>query len=236
VLALAHIVLHIGFCGPMLRLPPDATVAVHVRVSNVLAKAELDETFAIERDDDPEGLVEFDSAFGVYRLDLSAPKYGCSASDFLVFIPGRARSVTERLSRTPPAARMPVLLSGTAPQSFLYVNPTFVLFDESAVACGKPVPAPLPAAVRVENDQDSYYVWLYGDSRPRAPNSEQLALRLMTPTHEYHYVRIPVPFPVPRTGWPDSIQLNVTQDMVDGLATELTGTLLCPKLWETSAG
>jgi hypothetical protein len=37
-------------------------------------------------------------------------------------------------------------------------------------------------------------------------------------------------------GWPSSIQFNVTEDMVDGLAGEATDTLLCPKLWETSAG
>ena len=39
-------------------------------------------------------------------------------------------------------------------------------------------------------------------------------MRLKTPTHQYHYVRLPVPFPVRWEGWPSSIQFNVTEDMV----------------------
>ncbi len=69
-----------------------------------------------------------------------------------------------------------------------------------------------------------------------APNSQQLALRLRTPTHQYHYVRLPVPFPVPWGGWPTSITIDVTEDMVDSLASDPVDTLLCPKMWRTSAG
>jgi len=128
-----------------------------------------------------------------------------------------------------------VLLSGTAPQSFLYVQPTFVLFDKSQAVCNKPVPPALASQLDVENDQDAYYASLYGD--PSAtPGSQQLALRLRTPTHLYHYVRIPMPFPVPWTGWPQVITLDVSEDMVDALAGDPTDTLLCPKFWKTSAG
>jgi hypothetical protein len=86
----------------------------------------------------------------------------------------------------------------------------------------------------VENDQDSYYASLYSDASGSSP--QQLTLRLRTPTHQYHYVRIPMAFPVPWSGWPESILLNVTEDMVDGLAGDQTDTLLCPKFWKTSAG
>ena len=134
-----------------------------------------------------------------------------------------------------PAPPTPALLSGEAPQSFLYVQPTFVLFDKSQVTCNKPLPAPLPTQINVENDQDGYYTWLYADATAAA-GSQQLTLRLRTPTHQYHYVRLPIPFPIPWTGWPQSIQFNVMEDMVDSLAGEAVNTLLCPKLWRTSAG
>ena len=105
------------------------------------------------------------------------------------------------------------------------MQPTFVLFDKAAVSCKKPIAQPLSEDIRIENDQDAYYVWLYPNPQS-APSSQQLAMRLKTPTHQYHYVRLPVPFPVPWTGWPSSIQFNVTEDMVDGLAGEATDTLL----------
>jgi hypothetical protein len=211
-------------------------VAVRVRLTNRLGTLQLDRVFRVERGDENEAVVEFDSAFGIYSLDVVAPKYRCSASDYLFFISGLDRSVTERLNDSPaPPPPKPVLLSGSAPQSFLYIQPTFVLFDKSQVACNKPLPQPLTTNITVENDQDGYYAWLYAD--PSAPaGSQQLALRLRTPTHQYHYVRIPIAFPIPWTGWPMSIQFNVTQDMVDDLAGDAIDTLLCPKLWRTSAG
>jgi len=115
------------------------------------------------------------------------------------------------------------------------VQPTFVLFDKRAVACGKPIAQPLNSHIVVENDQDAYYAWFYNDVE-NAGVPQQLALRLRTPTHQFHYVRIPVAFPIPWGGWPSSIQFNVTQEMVDSLAGEPVDTLLCPRLWRTSAG
>jgi hypothetical protein len=235
-LPLAHVILHVGFCGAIARAQPSTTVAVRVRLTDRIGRVLLDRDDHFERGDESEGIVEFDSAFGIYRLEVLAPKYGCSAQDYLFFIAGHDRSVTVKLeaaAASPP--QMPMLLSGTAPQSFLYVQPTFVLFDKSAAVCNKPVPQQLPAQITVENDEDAYYARLYHDpSAGFAP--EQLALRLRTPTHQYHYVRVPIPFPSPLAGWPVSIQFNVTQEMVDGLAADPVDTLLCPKLWETSAG
>jgi hypothetical protein len=234
-LALSHVILHVGFCSAIARAAPETTIALHVRTTDRIGRPQVDRVYRVERGDEGEAIVEFDSAFGIYALDVEAPKYRCSASDYLFFIPGHDRSVTEKLSDAPAAPPKPALLSGTAPQSFLYVQPTFVLFDKSQVACKKPLPAPLPTQIVVENDQDAYYAWLYSDASANgAP--QQLALRLRTPTHQYHYVRIPIPFPVPWTGWPQSIQFNVTEEMVDALASDPVDTLLCPKLWETSAG
>jgi hypothetical protein len=235
-LALAHVILQVGFCGAIAGASPNTTVALRVRVTDRLGRSQLSRVYSFQRGDDSKAVVEFDSAFGIYRLDLDAPKYRCSATDYLFFISGHDRSISEKLSDAPaPAPQTPMLLSGEAPQSFLYVQPTFVLFDKSQATCGKPVPQALPTQIVVENDQDGYYTWLYADPSA-APGSQQLALRLRTPTHQHHYVRVPIPFPVLLRGWPESIQFNVTEEMVDSLAGDPVDTLLCPKLWRTSAG
>ncbi len=235
-LPLAHVILHLGFCNAIARTAPQTTIALRVRLADRIGRLQVDRVYRVERGDEGEAVVEFDSAFGIYSLDVEAPHYGCSALDYLFFIAGHDRSITEKLADAPAAPPpKPVLLSGTAPQSFLYVQPTFVLFDKSQIACNKPLPQPLPEQIVVENDQDSYYAWLYPDLSA-VRGSQQLALRLRTPTHQYHYVRIPIPFPTPWIGWPTSIQFNVTEEMVDSLATDPVNALLCPKLWETSAG
>lgn len=235
-LALAHAILHVGFCAAINRLSSQSSVSVRVRVTDRIGRTQLDRTYRVERGDGSEAIIEFDSSFGIYRLDVETPKYGCSATDFLVFMPDHTRSIYETLASVPAQRPVPMLLSGTAPQTLLYASPTFVLFDKSAAVCGKPIPSLLPTHIDVENDQDAYYAWLYNDDQTRAPGSELLALRLQTPTHQHHYVRIPLSFPAPQTPWPQSLQLNVTEDMMDELATEAVDTLLCPKMWRTSAG
>jgi len=233
---LAHVILHVGFCSAVARLRPETSIAIHVRLSDRTGRPTLDRTFRVDRGDGTEAVVEFDSSFGMYRLDVATPKYGCYASDFLVFMGDHTRAVSEQLDSAPPSPEVPVILSGTAPQAMLYSNPTFVVFDKNAVACNKPISTPLNARINVENDQDAYYAWFYNLDATRPPDSELLALKLQTPTHQHHYVRLPIPFPMPPTRWPNSIQLNVSGEMIDALATEPTDTLLCPKMWRTSAG
>src|SRR6185312_4798677 len=208
---LAHVILHVGFCSAIARLKPEATVAIHVRLSDRTGRATLDRTFRVDRGDGTEAVVEFDSTRGTYRLDAAALRYGCSALDYLALTPDRVRSVTVALDSLAAAPKIPVILFGDAPQTMLYANPTFVLFDKTAVACGKPVAAPLPTHIEVENDQDSYYAWLYNDDASRQADTEVLALRLQTPTHQHHYVRIPLPFPVPPAPWPGSIHLDISE-------------------------
>jgi hypothetical protein len=233
---LAHAIVHVAFCSAIARLPPDATFVVNVRVSDRIGRTQLARTFRVERGDGSAAIVEFDNPFGIYRMEIDTPKYSCSATDYLVFIPGLTRSISETLSSRPSLSSMPMLLSGTAPQAMIYADPTFVLFDKNAAACGKPIPSQLPAHITVENDQDAYYAWLYNDDPARGPGSDLLALRLQTPTHQHHYVRIPLSFPIPQTPWPGSIEFNISEDMIDDLATEPVDTLLCPKMWKTSAG
>lgn len=237
VLALTHVMLHLGWCAPIARLASETTVPVHVRLVDKSGRAQFDRVFRVDRGDGTQGLIEFDSAFGTFRLDAAAPKYGCSTNDYLYFLQDGSRSVTEQLDTTPPSPDVPLLLAGTAPQSLLYANPTFVVFDKSAAICGKPIPQALTTThATVENDGDAYFVSLYNDDRSRPPDSELIALKLQTATHLHHYVRLNIPYPFPPSSWPGGVLLNVTDDMMDGVATDPVDTLLCPRMWRTSVG
>lgn len=180
-------------------------------------------------------MIEFDVPRGVYRVLVEAPKEHCSVTDFLDFLPGGNRTILETLADGEPATPPPVtLLDGTAPISFLYVKPTFVLLDPS-VACNAPIATTVPSRVNVEYDQGSYHAWLYDDAALDKNGPYTVALRLRTPTSTAHYVRLPFPFPTAWSGFPGHVQMNVSEDMLDGIATDKVDTLLCPKLWETRA-
>jgi hypothetical protein len=235
-LALSHVILNLGLCSAVAKLSPQATVAIHVRATDRRDQVVADRNYRMERGDDEQRVVEFDIPWGIYRVEASVPKANCNASDYFQFLTGHDRSITMALVDGSGPATQPMLLSGAAPQSFLYVKPTFVLFDKAAVACNKPLPDQLTSHVVVENDSDAYYAWLYTDAQLPPGVVPLLALRLKTPTHQYHYVRVPMPVQYAWGGWPRSLQFDISEDMVDELASEPVETLLCPKLWETSSG
>ena len=233
-IGLSHVILHVGLCASAARAKPNATLAMRIRVVDRRNISRVAQEFRLERgDDDNPKVLEFDAPQGTYRLDVIAPKYGCSASDYLTFLPDHGRSVDISLANSSSPPSEPLLIAGASPQSFLYVQPTFVLLDKNSAACDKPVGDPVPFQVNVENDQDAYYAALYSDPSIASHPPLQLALRLRTPTHQYHYVRVPIPFPMPWAGWPSTVQFDVTQDEIDGLASQPVGTLLCLHLWET---
>lgn len=238
---LSHVFLHVALCAAMLHQAPDAAMTLHVRllypqgISHPIG-VQLDQSYAFKRETDPETVVEFDVPAGTYEMQLDAPKYGCSAREFLAILPEHNRTVSERLLPGIATVTPVLLLQGAAPPAFQSVKPTFVLFGNGAT-CDKPIPATLRSHIAVENDIDGYYVWMYMDEIPDASNAPLvLAARIATPTGLFHYVRLRVPFPQTFGGWPSTIRFNITEDMIDGLATEKTDTLLCPKLWQTSAG
>jgi hypothetical protein len=231
----AHVVLHLGLCNPMLKLPVDATTKVHIALIDRLKRPHVDQDFSFKRYDDPTAHIEFDAPPGLYFMQISAPQFGCYASDWLFFIDQHNRTISEQLNAGPPTVPRPMLMDGTAPSSFLYLNPTYVLFDKTT-QCNKPVPDPIPSHVVVENDPDSFYVWLYADQSLYARGPEILALQLQTATGEDHYIKLKTPFPQPWDGFPTEIQFNVTDSDIDYISTQPTGVLLCPKLFQTSAG
>jgi hypothetical protein len=233
-IGLAHAILHVGLCSAIARTQPETMIALRVRVVDRRSIPRFEREFRLERGDDSNPkIVEFDVPQGTYRLDLAATKYGCNASTYLTFLADHTRSIDVALVGGPAPPGEPLLMDGASPQSFLYVAPTFVLFEKNAAICNKPVGDPVPFRGEVENDQDAYYASLYSDPALAARGPLQLALRLRTPTHQYHYVRVPIPFPMPWGGWPSNVQFDVTQDEIDGLASQPVDTLLCLHLWET---
>ena len=232
----AHMILHVGLCNAVAHVAPEATIPIRVHLSDATGRQQIDQQFHVQRGYDPTASVEMDVPRGTFRMILSVPGTRCSAVDYLVFLSERDRNVTQNLSDTPMQPPEPMLLAGTAPQAFLYVKPTFALFDKAATACNKPVSDPLPSNINVENDQTGFYVWLYSDAQQQAHGPVIVALKLGTATGEFHYVRLPVTFPVPWRGWPFTYQFDVSEDVIDGLAGQPVNTLLCPKIYTTSVG
>jgi hypothetical protein len=234
-MALDHIFLHIGLCSAVARATPDTPVSLHVTMAYQQGGNEIDKVVKFARDYDAQTVVEFDVPRNTYRLRLEVPKFNCSVTDFIDVLADQNRTVTEILVDGPPeAAPRVTILDGAAPMSFVYVKPTFVLFDKS-LACNAPITPPLPSHISVEYDPTAYYASLYVDPAADPSTQEVLALRLRTPTGLAHYVHVPIPFPVPWNGWPNVIHFQVSEDMIDTLATEKTDTLLCPKLWESTS-
>ena len=59
----------------------------------------------------------------MYQIQIAAPQYRCYAEDYLFIIADHNRTITEQLSDGTPVVEHPMLMTGTAPQSFLYLNP-----------------------------------------------------------------------------------------------------------------
>lgn len=229
----AHVALHVALCRAAVRVSSQTPIAMHVRVADRIGRAQVDRVYKMQRSYGDENVVEFDVERGVYRLTINVPKYRCSGSDFLAFMSDHDRSIKERLSESSYTEAVPLLLNGTLPPAFLYAEPTFVIFERGSI-CNKPIGDPLPLRSNVEIDSDAYYAQLYSDASLEARGSVLLALRLKTAAGQYHYIRVPTPFPVRSGRWPDDFQLGVAEDYLDTLATEPVDTLLCPKMTKTS--
>ncbi len=230
---LTHVALHVGLCGPISRLRAQTAFAMHVRVSDRIGRPQVDRTYSADRGYGEEPVVEFDVPRGLYRLQVSVPKYGCSASDFVFFIPDQLRNIKETLASGPSPGGVPLLLTGTTPAAFSYAQPEFVALDRNA-PCNQPISNPIPLQTTIEKDEDAYYAQFMPQLPDRAIESLSVVMKLRTATGEYHYVRIPVKFPVPATPWPSAFELNIPEGYLDSIATDPIDTLLCPKFTATS--
>jgi hypothetical protein len=231
---LAHIFLHVGLCSSVARLPEGTPVAMHVLMAYPHGDPPYDKTLNLVRGEDNELVVEFDVPRAVYHVMIEVPKYKCGSSSFATVLGDQNRKIAATLSEAPPGPPPILLLDGLAPTSFLYLKPTYVLFDGS-LTCNQPVSAPLPAQIDVSYDQGAYYLTMYADPALQT-SAPVFAMRLRTPTGLAHYVRLPIKLPAAGLGWPYNVQFNITEDMIDDFATEKTDVLLCRKMWGTSAG
>jgi len=231
---LAHIFLHVGLCGSVARLPESTAVPVHVVMAYAHGDPPYDKKLTIPRGDGTEWVIEFDVPRAEYHVTVDVPKYKCASSSFAQVFADQNRKIDVTLSEAPPPELPVLLLDGTAPTSFLYLKPTYVLF-ETGLKCDDPVTTQLPTHIDVDYDQGAYYMTMFASPQP-PPLAPVFAIRLRTPTGLAHYVRLPIKLPSLVGGWPSNIQFNISEDMIDGLATDKTGVLLCPKIWGTSAG
>jgi hypothetical protein len=231
----SHIFLHVGLCSAVARLPAATALAVHVQMAYPHGDPPYDKTLTIQRGDTDERVIEFDVPRGEYHLQVGIPKYACYSSNFTQVLADQNRQIAVTLLDAQARTEPPILLlEGTAPMSFLYLKPTYVLFDTS-LTCNQPITPQLQSKIDIDYDQGAYYLAMYAN--PDLPLTNPVfALRLRTPTGLAHYVRLPIKLPPAAGGWPSNVQFNITEEMIDGIATEKTDTLLCPKVWGTSAG
>jgi hypothetical protein len=234
-LGMTHVVLHLGLCTAALQQRPDASLPVSIRLVDQARRYPTTRVVTVPRGDETTVTVPFDSQSGIFSMDVSLPKENCHVDDFVRLIPDKNRLINEQLSDGPAPLVEPMLLEGALPQSFLYLQPEYVFFDKST-ECNKPVGDPIPVHEIVENDQDSFYVWLYSDPATVAKAPLVMALQLQTATGEEHYIRLKVPFPSPWHGFPIDYQFSINEDVADGIATQPTGVLLCPRMTLTSGG
>lgn len=230
---LLHVLLHLGLCGAVSKLPAQTPVEIRVRLSDKTDRAIVDRDFATTRGTGDEATVEFDVPWGVYRLDASVPAYDCNAVDYVVIQPKHDRTIDETLGEGPASNVTPVLLFGTGPKSFHDARPQFVFLDADDVACRHEVVDPIQVRVSFEHEGDAYYATI--DEIPTTVATPLLALRLQTPDHGYQYIRL-VPLRPAANAWPRSIQFNFDQEQMSLLGGKPTDTLFCPPLDETDAG
>lgn len=234
-LGMTHIVLRLGLCSAVSSQPPQAKLAVHVNLVDRKRRYPTEQTIDVERGYESSVTVPFDTQSGIYAMRVSIPQYHCNARDYVDFLADKPRAINEQLSDGPAPETEPMLLEGDVPQSFMYLQPTYVFFDKST-ECNKPVGDPIPVHEVIENDQTSFYVWLYADAQTYARAPLVVAMQLQTATGEDHYIRLKIPFPAPWQGFPIDYRFSITEDTADAIATQPTGVLLCPKIYMTSGG
>ena len=232
---IAHAVFHLTMCASIAKLPANTPVDIAIHAVDETGRQKYDENFRFERGMSDVHSVDFDTPRGTFKILVSAPKYNCSGGDYYMFITDHTRNINMTLAEGPPDFGKPFLVGGTAPESFSYANPTFVLLDKSVV-CDKPIGDPIPLTIRTEAESDGYYLWLYSTPDLVKRGNVQLALQLGSSTGENHYVRLRFPFPQPWDGWPISLQFDLPDNIFDVLAPKPADTLICLPLRRTSAG
>lgn len=228
-MALEHIVMHVALCKAVARLAASTTVAMRVVVSDKANRSEVDRVVQVQRGTADNVPVEFDSSWGLYRVDFAVPKYRCGGSEFLWVLQDHDRNFNVALSDNVVNVHVPIaLVIGSLPQSFAYVQPTVVTFSPQ-VACNGKVSDPSPSGVDNQIEQDAYYATVRTPALYRDPKAVTVALQLKDASGGYHYLRIPWQIEPGRYAWPNGFQINIDDAATAFAAESPEDTLLCPK-------
>lgn len=234
-IGMSHVILHVGFCKAILRLPAQTTVAMHLVVTDRINRPQTDEIVHFSRSIGTDARITFDSSWGTYRIRLNVPKYQCSDVDYVQVLQDRDRDMKTQLSDGHAVNVVPAIVAGTLPISFSYAQPQVVVFGPG-LKCGAPVTAPVPVDIVFDQEPDAFYASIYTPDFYKGPNSVTAAVRLTDSSGGYHYIRMPLEFTPASYGWPVVEQFNITYDVVDYAAQQPEDVLLCPKLYKTSSG
>src|SRR5438552_3607001 len=93
VVGLEHLILHVGLCSAVARLAAQTTVAMRVDLTDRLNRVVYERTVRFHRGTGNDTRVEFDSAWGTYKISLSVPEYGCNGVDFVDILQDHDRNV-----------------------------------------------------------------------------------------------------------------------------------------------
>jgi hypothetical protein len=233
-MALEHIVMHVALCKAVARLAPRTTVAMRVVVTDKSGRSEVDRSVQFQRGTAGNTPFEFDSSWGVYRIDVAVPKYRCGGVEFMYVLADHDRSINVALSDSFVKVQVPVVLVfGSLPMSFAYVQPTVVTFSPQ-VPCNGKVSDPAPSGIDNQIEQDAYYATVRTPALYRQPKAVTVALQLKDASGGYHYLRIPLQVEPGRYAWPNRFLIPIDDAAADFVAQEPEETLLCPKGYSTS--
>ena len=232
--ALEHIVMHVALCKAVARLAPRTTVAMRVVVSDKRGVASVDRVIQFQRGTADKAPVEFDSSWGIYRVEFAVPKYRCGGAEFISVLPDHDRNLNVALSDYFVNLQVPiVLVTGSLPISFAYVQPTVVTFSPQ-VACNGAVTDPTPSGIDNQIEQDAYYSTVRTPALYVQPKSVTVALQLKDASGGYHYLRIHWKIEPGRYAWPNGFQINIDDAAIDFAAQAPEDTLLCPRAYLTT--
>lgn len=228
-MALEHIVMHVALCKAVARLAPSTTVAMHVVVNDKTNRPNLDRVVKFQRGTSDNAVVEFDSSWGVYRVEYAVPKYRCGGVEFMYVLPDHDRGFNVALSDNVVNVPVPIaLVMGSLPQSFAYVQPTVVTFSPQ-VPCNGKVSDPSPSGIDNQIEQDAYYATVRTPALYRNPKTVTVALQLKDSSGGYHYLRIPWQIEPGLYAWPNGFQINIDDAATAFAAESPEDTMLCPK-------
>jgi hypothetical protein len=230
---LSHLAFHIAFCKALERLPQKQPVTMAMRLVDPDNRTAFEQTIHFRRSIDDETDIETDVPRGVYAYVVRVPREDCSAQGFIMVLPNADRDVAIQLRKGFERKPAPLLVSGATPVSFAYVKPTFVLFPGNA-ECGKPIPAPLNAAIQTQYSPGSYYTTISWNAARYGRNVIP-AVDLTDASGGHHYVRVRVGPPVVPF-FPSVNTFDVGDDLIDMAAGKPEDTLICVRMMKTITG